>query len=113
MAFVQGTSNFKLFTFKEHENSGTHNVSMALWRSGGRVTSVIRTLSINVQEGILALFHTVYKMCIEMSTSNSDKSEFQPRDSEMADTATRGRDRSRRRISNLGSWAIVPTHNKF
>ena len=55
--FVQGTSNFKLFSVKEHENSGTHNVSVALWWSGGRVTSVIRTLPGNLQEGIMALFH--------------------------------------------------------
>ena len=61
MPFVQGTSNFKLFTIKEHENWGTHNVSVALWWSGGRVTSVIRTLLVNVQEGIMALFRTVYK----------------------------------------------------
>ena len=56
MPFVQGTSNFKLFSVKEHENSDTPNVSVALWRSGGRVTSVIRTLPVNLQEGIMALF---------------------------------------------------------
>ena len=46
--FEQGTSNFKLFTVKEHDNSGTHNVSVALWQSGGRVASVIPTLPVNV-----------------------------------------------------------------
>ena len=62
MPFVQGTSNFKLFSIKEHENSGTHNVSVALWRSGGRVTSVIRALPVNLQDGIMALFRTVYRI---------------------------------------------------
>ena len=47
MPFVQGTSNFKLYTIKEHENSGTHNVSVALWQSGGCATSVIRALPVN------------------------------------------------------------------
>ena len=62
VTFVQGTPNFKLFSIKEHENSGTHNVSVALWRSCGRVTSVIRTLPVNLQEGIMALFRTVYRL---------------------------------------------------
>ena len=62
MPFVQGTSYFKLFTVKEHWNSGTYNVSVALWWFGGRVTSVICTLLVNVQDGIMALFHIVYKI---------------------------------------------------
>ena len=60
--FVQGTSNFKSFTIKEHENSVTQNVSVALWRSDERVTSVIRTSPVNVQEGIMALFRIVYRI---------------------------------------------------
>ena len=42
--FVQGTSNFMLCTLKHHQRSGSHAVSLALWQSGGRVTSVIKTL---------------------------------------------------------------------
>ena len=60
--FVQGTSNFKLYTVKEHENSGTHNVSVALWQFGGRVTSVIRALPVKLQDGIMALFRIVYRI---------------------------------------------------
>ena len=60
--FVQGTSNFKFFTIKEDEKSGTHNVSVALWRSGEHVTAVIRMFAANLQEGIMALFRAVYRI---------------------------------------------------
>ena len=63
---VQGTSNFKLFSLKEHENLGSHNVSVALWQSGGHVTSVICTLPVNVQEGIVALFLLCTESCSAM-----------------------------------------------
>ena len=35
--FVQGTSNFMLCSFKYHQRSGTHSVSLALWQAGGGV----------------------------------------------------------------------------
>ena len=60
--FVQGTSNFKVFSLKEHGKSGTHCVSLALWKTDGRVTSVIRTLPTEVQDGIMGLFRTVYRL---------------------------------------------------
>ena len=60
MPFVQGTSNFKVFSLKEHGKSGTHCVSFALWKTGGRVTSVIRTWPTEVHDGIMGLFRTVY-----------------------------------------------------
>ena len=60
--FVQGTSNFKVFSLKEHGKSGIHCVSLALWKTGGRVTSVIRTLPTEVQDGIMGLFRTVYRL---------------------------------------------------
>ena len=60
--FVQGTSNFMLCTLKHHQRSGSHAVSLALWQSGGRVTSVIKTLPPHVLQGILALFRTVYRI---------------------------------------------------
>ena len=62
MPFVQRSSNFKFFSIKEHDNLGTHNVSVALWRSAGRVTSVICALPVNLQEEIMALFRTVYRI---------------------------------------------------
>ena len=62
MPFVQATSNFKLYTIKEHEKSGTHNVSAALWQSGGGVTIVVRTLPAKVPHGIRALFRPVYPL---------------------------------------------------
>ena len=62
MPFVQGTFNFKLVSIKEHQNSGTHNVSVALWQCDVHVTSVIRTLPVNLQEGIMALFRIVYRI---------------------------------------------------
>ena len=63
MPFVQGTSNFKVFSLKEHGKSGTHCVSLALWKTGGRVTSVMRTLPrYKVQDGIMGLFRTVYRL---------------------------------------------------
>ena len=37
-------------------------MSLALWQSGGRVTSVIQTLPPHVLDGILALFRTVYRI---------------------------------------------------
>ena len=60
--FVQGTSNFKVFSLKEHGKLGTHYVSFALWKTAGRVTSVIRTLPTEVQDGIMGLFRTVYRL---------------------------------------------------
>ena len=60
--FVQGTSNFMLCTLKHHQRSGSHAVSLALWQSGGRVTSVIKTLPPHVLQGIMALFRTVYRI---------------------------------------------------
>ena len=51
-----------LCTLKHHQRSGSHAVSLALWQSGGRVTSVIKTLPPHVLQGILALFRTVYKI---------------------------------------------------
>ena len=60
--FVQGTSNFMLCSLKYHQRSGSHAVSLALWQSGGRVTSVIQTLPSHVLQGILALFRTVYRI---------------------------------------------------
>ena len=60
--FVQGTSIFKLFSLKEHGKSGTHCVSLALWKTGCRVSSVIRTLPTEVQDGIMGLFRTVYRL---------------------------------------------------
>ena len=59
---LRGTSNFKVFSLKEHGKSGTHCVSFALWKTGGRVTSVIRTLPTEVQDGIMGLFRTVYRL---------------------------------------------------
>ena len=41
--FVQGTSNFRVWTVQQHQQSGTHCVSVALWQSGGGVTSVIQS----------------------------------------------------------------------
>ena len=49
-------------SLKYHQQSGTHCVSLALWQSSGRVTSVIQTLPIHVLQAILALFRTVYKI---------------------------------------------------
>ena len=60
--FVQGTSNFMLYSLKYHQRSGSHAVTLALWQSGGRVTSVIQTLPSHVLQGILALFRTVYRI---------------------------------------------------
>ena len=60
--FVQGTSNFMLWSLKYHQRSGSHAVSLALWQSGGPVTSVIQTLPSHVLQGILALFRTVYRI---------------------------------------------------
>ena len=60
--FVQGTTNFMLCSLKYHQRVGSHAVSLALWQSGGRVTSVIQTLPSHVLQGILALFKTVYSM---------------------------------------------------
>ena len=51
-----------LCTLKHHQRSGSHAVSLALWQSGGRVTSVIKTLPPHVLQGILALFRTVYRI---------------------------------------------------
>ena len=51
-----------LCSLKYHQRSGTHNVSLALWQSGGRVTSVIQTLPSHVLQGILALLRTAYKI---------------------------------------------------
>ena len=53
---------FKVFSLKEHGKSGTHCVSFALWKTDGRVTSVIRTLPTEVQDGIMGLFRTVYRL---------------------------------------------------
>ena len=46
-------------SLKYHQRSGTQCVSLALWQSGGRVTSVIHTLPTDVLQGILALFRTM------------------------------------------------------
>ena len=54
--------NFNVFSLKEHGKSGTHCVSLALWKIGGRVTSVIRTLPTEVQDWIMGLFRTVYRL---------------------------------------------------
>ena len=53
--FVQGTSNFMLCSLKYHQRSGSHVVSLALWQSGGRVTSVIQTLPCHVLQGIYSV----------------------------------------------------------
>ena len=50
-----------LCSLKYHQRSGTHVVSLALWQSGGRVTSVIQTLPSHVLRGILALSRTLYR----------------------------------------------------
>ena len=60
--FVQGTSNFMPCSLKYHQRSGSHAVSLALWQSGCRVTSVIQTLPSHVLQGILALFRIVYRI---------------------------------------------------
>ena len=60
--FVQGTSIFKVFSLKVHGKLGTHCVSLALWKTGCRVSSVIRTLPTEVQDGIMGLFRTVYRL---------------------------------------------------
>ena len=61
MPFIHGISNFKLFIIKDHEKSGTHNVSVALGQSSGLVTSMVRSLWANVQKGIMALFRAMYR----------------------------------------------------
>ena len=60
--FVPGTSNFMLGSLKYYQRSGSHAVSLALWQSGGWVTSVIQTLPSDVLQGILALFRIVYRI---------------------------------------------------
>ena len=42
--FVQCASNFKVFRLNEHGKFGTHCVYFALWKFGGCVISVTRTL---------------------------------------------------------------------
>ena len=61
MFFLQEISTPKSFTVNEQENWGTHNVSVALWRSGGRVTLGIGILFATLQEGAAAIFLTVYR----------------------------------------------------
>ena len=48
-------------SLKYHQRSGSHAVSLALWQSGGRVTSVIQTLPSHVLQGILSPFRTAYR----------------------------------------------------
>ena len=60
--FLQGTSNVILCSLEYLQRLGTHAVSLALWQSRVRVTSVIQTLPSHVLQGILTLLRTVYRI---------------------------------------------------
>ena len=63
---------FYFFATKERAKCGNHNVSRALWQSGGHITSMIRSLPNVVQDGIISPFRTIPQSYLPMSNSEGE-----------------------------------------
>ena len=54
--WIVGITNLKWFKIAKHQKCGTHAVSLALWRSGGRVRHVTHTLPASIYKYVYTHF---------------------------------------------------------
>ena len=58
---AQGTTNFRASAVKKHERSGPHRVALAMWVSGGEISSALGTPLPHVRTGVLPAFRAEYQ----------------------------------------------------
>ena len=59
--WIDGTRNFRAGALKKHELFGPRNAALAMWVSGGKISSASGTLSPQVRMGVLTAFRGVYQ----------------------------------------------------
>ena len=59
--WAQGIPNFRASAVKKHLRSGPPHFAMAMWVSGGQMTSALGSLPPHVRTGVLTAFWAVYQ----------------------------------------------------